>query len=142
MRGIRHTGIYVNDLPKMVAFYMDVFDLKIAVHQKESGTYTDTIFQEHSVEIEVFKLSFEDQTMIELIQYAHQNTLPNWQEKIYECGKMHIAITIDSAEEMYYKLKNRHCKLLSKPCMSSDGKAKVFFARDLEGNYLELVEEQ
>ncbi len=142
MSGIRHTGIYVNDLRKMVAFYMDVFDLKIVVHQKESGIYTDTIFQESGVEIEVFKLSFEDQTMIELVQYVHQDDLPNWQEKIYQCGKTHIAITVESAEEMYYKLKSKHCELLSKPCMSPDGKASVFFARDLEGNYLELVEEQ
>lgn len=141
MSGIRHTGIYVKDLETMVSFYKDIFDLKVVVHQKENGIYTDTIFHEDNVEIEVYKLEFHNKTMIELIHYKQANDLPDWQEKIYQCGKMHIAITVDSAKETYRKLKEKNCILLSEPCDSPDGKARVFFARDIEGNYVELVEE-
>lgn len=141
MSGIRHTGIYVKDLEAMVSFYMDVFDLEIMVHQHESGKYTDTIFGENNVDIEVYKLMFKDKSVIELINYNGLDDLPNWNENIYKCGKMHIAVTVDSVEEMYRKLKKRDCILLSEPCEAPDGKAKVFFARDIEGNYLELVEE-
>lgn len=142
MQGIRHTGIYVKDLESMISFYQDVFDLRIAVRQKEYGDYTDTIFNEKNVEIDVCKLEFSNKTMIELVHYAREEDSLRWNEKIHQCGKMHIAITVESIEKVYEKIKERGCQVLSKPCNSPDGKVKVFFARDLEGNYLELVEEQ
>lgn len=141
MKGIRHTGIYVNDLENMISFYKDIFELNIAVRQKEYGLYTDTIFNEENVEIEVCKLEFDDKSMIELVHYADEKSRPDWDQKIHRCGRMHIAVTVDSADGMYCKLKGKGCVLLSEPCNAPDGKARVFFARDLEGNYLELVEE-
>ncbi len=141
MNGIRHTGIYVNELEPMISFYQNMFDLKVVVRQRENGSYTDTIFKEDHVDIEVCKLEFGNKTMIELIHRSHTNSGPDWGEKIYRCGKMHIAITVGSADEIYRKLKEKGCVLLSEPCNSPDGKARVFFARDIEGNYLELVEE-
>lgn len=139
--GLRHTGIYVKNLEEMIYFYRELFDLKVVVRQQEKGVYTDTIFNERNVDIQVCKLEFKNRTMIELIQFAHTDALPDWSEKIYRCGKMHIAVTVDSAMEIYHKLKERNCVVLSEPCDSPDGKARVFFARDPEGNYLELVEE-
>ena len=141
VKGIRHTGIYVRNLEMMVCFYRDLFELKVVVHQQEKGLYTDTIFNEGNIGIQVCKLEFKNKTMIELIQFGHIEAQPDWSEKIYRCGKMHIAITVDSAMEIYRRLKERNCEVLSEPCDSPDGKAKVFFARDPEGNYLELVEE-
>ncbi len=141
MQGVRHTGIYVRDLEGMISFYKNVFELKMVVRQIESGVFTDTIFNERKIEIDVCKLEFPNHTMIELIHFIAEEQLPNWQEKIYQCGKMHIAITVDSADAMYQKLKEAGCILLSEPCNAPDGRARVFFARDVEGNYLELVEE-
>lgn len=141
MQGIRHTGMYVKDLDAMVSFYKEVFDLNIMVYQREQGAYTDTIFGEDCVDLKVCKLAFNDKSMIELIYCSHTGDMPEWGDKIYQCGKMHIAITVDSADEMYRKLKEKGCVLLSEPCDAPDGKARVFFARDIEGNYLELVEE-
>lgn len=141
MQGIRHTGIYVNDLESMILFYKDIFDVSVAVRQKEQGTYTDTIFNENSVGVEVCKLTFADRGMIELVHYARGDNSPDWDEKIHRCGKMHIAVTVDSAWDMYRKLEEKGCLTLSEPCDAPDGKARVFFARDPEGNYLELVEE-
>ena len=54
---------------------------------------------------------------------------------------MLIAITVESADSIYEKLNRAGCKVLSNPCRSEDGKVKVFFAQDLECNYLEIVEE-
>ncbi len=141
MNSIRHTGIYVKELEPMISFYQDVFGLKIAVRQRENGSYTDTIFKEDNVDIEVCKLVFCNKTMLELVHCNHTDDMPDWGEKIYQCGKMHIAITVDSADDMYRKLRGKGCVLLSEPCDSPDGKARVFFARDIEGNYLELVEQ-
>lgn len=141
MNGIRHTGIYVKNLDAMVAFYMDVFDLEVLVHQHEYGKYTDTILNENNVNIEVYKLMFKNKSVIELISYIGSDDLPDWNDHIYRCGKMHIAITVASVDEIHHKLSEKGCVLLSEPCVAPDGKARVFFARDIEGNYLELVEE-
>lgn len=141
MQGIRHTGIYVKDLGAMISFYQNAFDMNIVVRQKERGVYTDTIFGENDVDIEVCKLEFSNKTMIELIYCNHTFDMPDWKKKIYQCGEKHIAITVDSADEMYQKLGESGCVMLSEPYNAPDGKARVFFARDLEGNYMELVEE-
>ncbi len=141
MSGIRHTGIYVKDLDAMISFYKDIFFLKIVVQQKECGAYIDTVLGEENVDIETCKLEFDNKTMIELVHYARREEEPDWNEKIYRCGKMHIAVTVDSADGIYEKLRKRGCELLSEPCNSPNGKARVFFVRDPEGNYLELVEE-
>lgn len=141
MQGIRHVGIYVENLDAMISFYKNVFDLNIVVSQREQGVYTDTIIGEANVDMQVCKLAFNNNSILELICCNYTRSMPNWGEKIFQCGKMHIAITVDSANEMYQKLKKIGCILLSEPCNSPDGKARVFFARDIEGNYLELVEE-
>ena len=141
MKGIRHTGIYVRNLEAMVSFYKELFQLQVVVHQKENGPYTERLFNETDMEIEVCKLEFEDHSIIELIHCQNAADDLLWNEKIYRCGRIHVAVTVESAGEMYRKLKEKQCIILSEPCDSPDGKARVFFARDIEGNYLELVEE-
>lgn len=141
MKDIRHTGIYVKDMAAMLEFYKDIFGLKEMVRQNERGEYISTVLGESNVDIDVCKLAFQDGSMIELIYYKAMDDEIKWEEKLFQCGKMHIAITIFSAWEMYNRLKEKGCFILSEPCESPDQRARVFFARDIEGNYLELVEE-
>lgn len=141
MSRIRHTGIYVKDLEAMISFYKDLLGLRTAVRQRETGSYTDTIFNTKDVDIEVCKLSFEEGAMLELIRYKGETSEPDLAGSLHGCGTMHIAVTVDNAREMHEKLKGKGCKTLSQPCISPDGRACVFFARDPEGNWLELVEE-
>lgn len=142
---MRHVGIYVENIDRMVDFYRELFQLEIVVHQTEKGAYTDTIFNEKLMGVEVYKLQFPDKSMIELLKYRGSGTAllqeKSADEMIYQTGRMHIAITVDSAENVYSKLVDKGCQILSPPCISADGKARVFFARDPEGNYLEIVEE-
>ena len=141
MGSIRHTGIYVNDMETMVSFYQNIFDLDIAVRQIEKGTVTDTMFGEPNMVIDVCKLKFPDGGVLELIHCMREFQEKGKLEKIYSVGQRHIAITVESADSIYEKLNRAGCKVLSNPCRSEDGKVKVFFAQDLECNYLEIVEE-
>ena len=125
----------------MLEFYMEVFSLKVAVHQQERGHYIDTVFGEKGVNIEVYKLAFCDGSLLELIDFKNRCQSALEKRQLYEPGQIHLAVTVDSAEEVHAKFMKRGCQVLSKPCVSADGKVKVFFARDIEGNYLELVEE-
>jgi catechol 2,3-dioxygenase-like lactoylglutathione lyase family enzyme len=139
---IRHTGIVVRDMEKMVDFYQKMFNLDIVARQIESGSYTDAIFGGVcNARIDVCKMTFHDGGMIELIKHFNCECLERRSgEKIYQLGKMHIAITVESADKMYQRFLDEKCHTLSKPCVSDFGNAKVFFAQDIEGNYLELVE--
>ena len=47
---------------------------------------------------------------------------------------------ISDVDESWKKLRKADCKVLSKPITAPDGKAKIFFARDPEGNLLEIVQ--
>ena len=140
MLSIRHTGIYVRDLEKMKKFYCDTFGMKTAVHAFEKGVYIDTVLGLAETELELYKLCFEDGTMIELI-HRKGGEEAETQGKVYENGRMHIAVTVRDTEQLFAALSQTGIAFISKPIISADGAAKVCFCQDPEGNYLELVEE-
>ena len=141
MGAIGHVGIYVKHIQEMARFYTEVFSLRTAVHQHEGGDYIAALFNEKGAQLEVYKLAFGDGSLLELIECRNLPECAVEKEKLYAAGQAHIAVTVESAETIYEELAKRGCQMLSGPCISPDGKARVFFAKDPEGNYLELVEE-
>lgn len=140
MLSIRHTGIYVCNLEKMKQFYCDTFGMEVAVHAFEKGSYIETVLGLKEIELEVYKLRFEDGTMLELIHRKGGDEAGN-QGRVYDNGHIHIALTVGDVEQRYKKLSQLGTTFISGPMFSADGTAKVCFCRDPEGNYLELVEE-
>lgn len=140
MLSIRHTGIYVRDLEKMKDFYCNILGMKIATHAFENGNYIDTVLGLDKTELELYKLKFEDGTMIELIHRKGGDGAES-QGNVYDNGHMHIAITVSDIERLFAILSRSGITFISSPMYSADGTAKVCFCRDPEGNYLELVEE-
>lgn len=138
---IRHTGIYVNNINIMRTFYMKVFDLCEIYHEIESGVVADAMFATENICIEVCKLRFGDGCVIELIYNKEYAGLKICNRHIFDSGQMHIAYTVDSADEIYDRIISCGGKCFSKPNKSADGRVYVFFAEDPEGNYMEIVEE-
>lgn len=138
---IRHTGIYVNNLELMKEFYREHFDMEVALHAIEEGTYIDTLLGLNSARLEIYKLTAPKGGMIELLKYDKSGCVLKDKEMVWETGKMHIALTVNNVEQKYQELSQSGIPFLSVPCTAPDGKAKVCFCRDPEGNYLELVEE-
>ena len=144
MIGIRHTGIYVQNLEKMKEFYCDNFSMMVAVHDIEKGKYIDTVLGLRSCEIELYKLRCINGTMIELLKRKDcQNPMYKFDggEILTNTGCIHIALTVDDVDQTYQKLCKQGVEFISYPCTAPSGKAKVCFCKDIEGNYLELVEE-
>ncbi len=140
---IRHVGIYVDDIDKMIDFYINVFQLKIIYHIIEEGPQTDRMFASEGMKIEVCKMVSSDGGIIELIKKCDKRFERNDQNRnITNTGQMHIAFTVKDAEQKYSELVEYKCRCSSVPVDSSDGKVRVFFATDPEGNFLELVEEK
>lgn len=141
MKNIRHTGIYVKDLEKMKKFYCTTFQMNVVVHAIEESDYIDTVLGVTGSKIELYKLQCDDGSMIELLRYVQDNSERSEKKKIYQMGCSHIAFTIIQLDELYVKLRATGIMFISEPVISPDGKAKVCFCMDPEGNYLELVEE-
>lgn len=142
MGNIRHVGIYVNDLECMKQFYCKNFDFIERIHEIEKGMYIDTILGIQDAGIELYKLEAPQGGMLELLKYFQdEHSAVKDSQAVWEKGNSHIAITVRDIERKYEQLRMQSISFISKPCTSPNGKAKVCFCRDPEGNYLELVEE-
>lgn len=140
MACIRHTGIYVRNLDKMKEFYCGVFGLKEIFHGTEEGNYINTLLNAENISLELYKLMDSNGGILELLEKKGE-IIPAAEKTIYDTGCMHLAITVKDADEIYHRLRGMNIHLLSSPCTSIDGKAKVCFCQDPEGNFLELVEQ-
>jgi len=136
----RHTGIVVRDMGKNLHFWRDVMGLQVAVDFWEQGEYIDTIQNLSGVKLHMIKLTAPDGSMIELLKdEAHPTPSPE-RNNLCNPGIRHIAFTVADVEESWKTLKENGCEVLSKPVTSPDGNARLFFARDPEGNLLEIVQ--
>lgn len=141
MRLLRHTGIYVSDIELMRNFYCDTFNLSVEVHAIEEGEYIETVLGKKGIKIEVYKLSTQDNCLVELIKTMSPVEDSNISKMIYSKGTYHLAFTVNNIDELYQRLRAKGITFLSEPKVSYDGKAVVCFCQDPENNYIELVEE-
>ena len=77
---------------------------------------------------------------IELIEYQQPEAIKR-SKSINSLGFNHLALNIKEIDNLYLELKNLGLEFITKPEYSPNGKVKVAFCRDFEGNLLELVEE-
>ena len=78
--------------------------------------------------------------MIELLQDTAHPTPAPAANRLCDRGIRHVAFTVADAQFAWEKLKDACCEVLSDPVTAPDGKARLFFARDPEGNLMELVQ--
>ena len=140
MKEIRHTGIVVTDMEKALRFYRDLLGLKVVKDSREEGDYIDSITGLSRVRLWMVKLTADDGSMVELLQYlSHpQEALDNHQ--ICDIGCSHIAFTVDDIDKEYARLSENGVRFNCPPCVSPDGYAKVSFCHDPDGTRIELVE--
>ena len=136
----RHTGIVVRDMEKCLRFWRDVMGLEVKVDAREEGQFIETIQHLDGVKLRMIKLSAPDGSMIELLKDDGHPSVPGKSNCLCDHGIRHIAFTVARVEECYRVLRREGFETLSEPTVAPDGKAKLFFARDPEGNLLELVQ--
>ena len=136
----RHIGIVVQDMEKSRRFWVDVMGLKVAVDFWEEGDFIATVQNLSGVKLHMIKLSAPDGSMIELLKDETHPTPPPERNALCDRGIRHIAFTVADVKESWRIMCASGCEVLSEPVRSPDGKAELFFARDPEGNLLEIVE--
>lgn len=140
MKALRHTGIVVRDLKKMQRFYQDILGLKLIKKMHESGDYIDTICALKDTRLTTVKLKAGNNGLIELLCFHSHPSLTKGKRHLYDIGISHIALTVGDIAKEYRRLKKAGIRFNSKAQISSDGRAKVMFLRDPEGNLIEMVE--
>ena len=83
----------------------------------------------------------DNSSAIELIEFSKPFPQKKIRNELIDCGITHIALTVDNLDEIYIQLKKLDIKFNHEPQLSPNGKLKVAFCQDPEGNYLELIEE-
>ncbi len=139
MSNLRHCGIVVKDLDKMNKFYK-LLGFEEVINTKENGEFIDNLIGKKNISINIVKLkSTSNNCIVELLQYKIKNSRSKI--KLYEQGLSHIAITVNDIDKIISILKLNGAEFISAPLLSPDNKVKVCFCKDIEGNFLELVEE-
>lgn len=133
----RHVGIVVYDLDKMSKFYQETFGLELMYNEVEEGEFLENIVDKVGSRAHIHKLGKDGNTIVELLKwdeiYESEGTGGN---KMFTPGITHFALTVDDLEKV---LSVVHLTI-GGPKTSINGKVKVAFCYDPEGNILELVE--
>lgn len=141
MKAVRHIGITIKDLDQAIDFYKSLMGLKIIRRMEESGKFIDYLSGLKKVRVTTVKMATDDGSLIELLYYHSHPRLTGKKKEICAIGLSHLAFTVGDLNKLYKKLINKGIKFNCAPRISKDGKAKVTFCRDPEGNLIELVEE-
>jgi len=137
--GVRHMGIICKDIKKSLHFYRDILGFQVIQDFWDNSDYINEITCMENANVHMIKLRALDGTVIELLDYiTHPTEIPNL--PVYNVGACHLALQVECAEYAHALLLESGVKVLSRPILSSEGIAKVFFCLDPNNVRIELVE--
>ena len=139
IKGFRHTGIIVKNMEESLHFYRDILGLKVIQNFSDSSEYINKITGIKNADVHMIKLEAGDGAVLEILEYCNHPT-ELIDQPIYNVGASHIALQVKNAEKAYKILKEKGIKIISKPVLSSEKIAKVFFCFDPNDVRIELVE--
>jgi catechol 2,3-dioxygenase-like lactoylglutathione lyase family enzyme len=138
----RHTGFVVRNIDKSILFY-EGLGFSLVSRIIEEGSYIDNLVGLENTKLEWAKLKLPDNSLLELLQY-HSHPVHYEGSSLQESNRLgcsHIALTVSSIEQTieYIIANGGHVK--NSYLRSPDGKVKVVYCFDPEGNILEVVQE-
>ena len=134
----RHTGIVVVDLRKQLEFYKDLLGLEVYYSHVEKGVFLNKILGESGHRPLIYKLGSGGKNIVELLYFYDAKKTKS--KKLINTGLTHFALTVKKLDDLYLLLMNKGVKFTHAPEISPDGRHKVAFCRDFDGNFIELVE--
>ena len=139
---IRHVGIVCEDLNLMENFYEN-FGFKKISENIESGKYIDHLTNITGAKIIWKKYNNKFGDLLELLKYETDFDIDTsiFSQPVYRRGVSHFAFTVIDIKATSQLIERLGGCLMNKPIISPDGKVKVCYANDVEGNLIEIVEE-
>ena len=141
LQSFRHTGIVVRNLDQAVAFY-EALGFKTWKRELEQGQFLETVVGLKNVRIETAKLNAPCGALLELLEYhSHPVQIKISPQPSNQLGCSHIALTVGSIDETLECVQNQGGSLVNPPSTAPNGKVRVAYCHDPEGNLMEFVEE-
>ena len=137
--GFRHTGLIVTNLAESMKFYRDILGFKVLQEHFDNSNYISEITDIPNLSARYAKLLIPGGTVLELLTYP-SHAISRSLRQIHAPGEAHLALQVKSIEETFLKVQKFNLQYLSKPVLSSEGIAKVFFVIDPDGYRIEFVE--
>lgn len=135
LKKFRHVGIVVENLDRALDFYTEL-GLQVVVRQIERKPYVNVLLGGIDGDIETVKLGLGDGTIVlELLRISEMKITPP--RKLDQTGITHFALEVADVDEVYSRLGED--SFLSQPQTSPDGRYRVVFGKDPEGNCIEFV---
>lgn len=141
IRGIRHTGLVVQDLEAALRLWRDGLGFKLVRQMEEHGPHMDAIMGLSGVHVTTAKLAAPDGRMVELLRFHSHPGEPTWNGGPESTGFTHIALTVGDLDGLRRHLEPYGVIFTSEAQFSPDGAVKLAYARAPDGVLLELVEE-
>ncbi len=139
-RTLNHVGITVADLDRSAAFYRDLAGLTLLDSGAEDDPVYATMLGVSSVSFRWTELDLANDQVLELVQLLPVAAAPT---SALPAGT-HIAITVPDAGLVYERLVANGVTVLSPPVALREENhwlgARVFYARDPDGNLVEFVQ--
>ncbi len=138
---LRHVGLVVNDLDKLIFFY-NKLGFKVIDRKKEEGNYIEKLVKIKGVKLEWVKMKLKDNSMLELLKYHSPSV--KYEKKAQESNRVswsHISLTTNSIVDTINQINDYGGNADKEYLFSPNGKVKVIYCHDPEGNILEIVEE-
>tara|TARA_B100001175_G_scaffold316572_1_gene330863 strand:+ start:4463 stop:4927 length:465 start_codon:yes stop_codon:yes gene_type:complete len=137
----RHIGLVVNNLDSTIKFYNSL-GFKVINRKIEQGEYIEKLVKIKDVKLEWVKLKLIDDSILELLKYhGNEKKLNKPLQKSNKFGWSHISFTVKSIINTIKIINENGGKADNNFQFSPDGKVKVLYCNDIEGNILEIVEE-
>jgi catechol 2,3-dioxygenase-like lactoylglutathione lyase family enzyme len=135
-----HVCVVVNNLDKIVPFYRDVLGLRVVDSGMRTGKETEQAFGIPNAKFKICKaFSPNSHFYIEIIQFLTPKAeQPVKNPKTINLGFNHFGIEVTDVDKAYKIITASNGKAVSKPVTLSESGTKMFFARDPEGNRIEI----
>lgn len=140
IKGVRHTGIVVNNIEGAINFWVELLGLKVVSNQVETGQFIDRLLSLESVVVQTVKLVTQDESMIELLHFKSHSHNEHWEGSPYSKGLTHVALNVSDIAELTMRLSKLGYQSLNDHQISPNGKVRVCYVKAFEGLLLELVE--
>tara|TARA_B100000963_G_C22631025_1_gene674942 strand:- start:465 stop:911 length:447 start_codon:yes stop_codon:yes gene_type:complete len=137
----RHTGIVVRDLSNAIDFYLGL-GFELLLREMEQGEFIDQVVNLSNAKVETAKLRSPCGFLLELLQYhSHPESQKINLQSSNRLGCSHLSFTVDDLRKTLIEIEEMGGNFNHPGEVSPNGKVKVAYCHDPEGNLLELVEE-
>jgi lactoylglutathione lyase len=138
--GVRHTGIVVSRIDSAIKFWTELLGFKVKVDQIEEGDFIDKLLGLSNVSVRTVKLSAQDGSMIELLQFNSHKSLSTWDGTAFKTGLTHVALNVKDIFLTVSVLETNGYLKVNEIQKSLDQKVLVCYLNGYEGLLLELVQ--